>query len=227
MAERVGYRCSNPTCRRLTSRPHPTDAAEVIRAGVAAHITAASSGGARYDASLSPQQRSSIENGIWLCEVCAKEIDDAADLYTKELLRHWKQNAERSAAVAARAGPDVIAEVQAAIDLARGTLIEFAAHWQANEPLYDLPRSTMTDAEWEEENRVIIQYGISRLAAFGTEVAPLITAALTKATAVLGESDPLIKDLMREAKGGVSVNYISMRLLAHSLQKLRTILDLR
>ena len=227
MAERVGYRCSNPTCRRLTSRPHPTDAAVVIRAGVAAHITAASSGGARYDASLSPQQRSSIENGIWLCEICAKEIDDAADLYTVELLRHWKQNAERSAAVAARAGPDVIAEVQAAIDLAYGALVSFAAHWQENEPLYSLPsRSTMTDAKSEEENRAIMQYGISRLAAFSTEVAPLVTAAITKATALLGESDPLIQDLIREAKG-VAVNYISMRIVANSLQKLRTVLDLR
>jgi hypothetical protein len=71
-----------------------------------------------------------------------------------------------------------------------------------------------------------MQHSMDRLAAFGTEVAPLITAAVTKATAVLGESDPLIQDLMRHAKG-VSVNYISMRLLAHSLQKLRTILDLR
>jgi hypothetical protein len=157
----------------------------------------------------------------------AKEVDDAADLYTVELLRHWKQNAERSAAVAARAGPDVIAEVQAAIDLAYETLIAFAARWQANEPSYYGRRSTMTREELEAEYRAMVLYSTDRLAAFGTEVAPLITAALTKATAVLGESDPLIKDLMREAKGAVSVNYISMRLAAHSLQKLRTILDLR
>jgi hypothetical protein len=193
---------------------------------VAAHITAASSGGARYDASLSPQQRSSIENGIWLCETCAKEIDDAADLYTVELLRYWKQNAERSAAIAARAGPDVIAEVQAAIDLAYGALVSFAARWQANEPFFYGRRSTMTDAEWEEETRATMQHSFSRRAAFQEEVTPLIMAALVKATAVLGDSDPLIQDLMREVKA-VGVNYIAMRMFGDSLQKLRTVLDLR
>jgi hypothetical protein len=185
LAERVGYRCSNPTCRKLTSRPHPTKAAEVIRAGVAAHITAASPGGPRFDLALSPEERTSAENGIWLCETCARVIDGAAaDIYPKELLRHWRQDAERSAAVAARTGPDVIAEVQAAIDLARGTVISFAARWQADEPIY-AHRPTTTEEEWEEENRAMMQYGIGRLAAFGTEVAPLVTAAVTKAAAVL------------------------------------------
>jgi hypothetical protein len=226
MAERVGYRCSNPTCRRLTSRPHPTDAAEVIRAGVAAHITAASSGGARYDASLSPQQRSSIENGIWLCEICAKVIDDAADLYTVELLRYWKQNAERSAAVAARAGPDVIAEVQAAIDLAYGALVSFVSRWQANEPFFYGRTSTMTDAQWEAETRARRQHSLDRQAAFDAEVAPLITDTLAKATVVLGEADPVIQDLMQQAKRA-SVNYFAMRMFGDSLQRLRTVLDLR
>jgi hypothetical protein len=43
--------------------------------GVAAHITAASVGGPRYDASLKPKQRAAIENGIWLCQNCGTMID--------------------------------------------------------------------------------------------------------------------------------------------------------
>jgi len=62
-AARVGYRCSNPRCRKLTSGPK-ADSGRALSIGVAAHITAASPGGPRYDESLSAEQRSSIENAI-------------------------------------------------------------------------------------------------------------------------------------------------------------------
>jgi hypothetical protein len=39
-------------------------------------------------------QRSSIFNGIWLCQICAKAIDSDIDRYTAELLHHWKREAE-------------------------------------------------------------------------------------------------------------------------------------
>lgn len=41
LAKRVGCRCSNPSCRKLTSGPH-TDEAKAVNVGVAGHITAAS-----------------------------------------------------------------------------------------------------------------------------------------------------------------------------------------
>ena len=44
LARRVGYLCSNPSCRKPTSGPQ-TDPAKAINLGVAAHITAASLGG--------------------------------------------------------------------------------------------------------------------------------------------------------------------------------------
>ncbi|MEW6498844.1 MAG: HNH endonuclease, partial [Cyanobacteriota bacterium] len=74
LARRVGYRCSNPNCRKLTSGPQ-TDPAKAISIGVAAHITAAASGGPRFDGNLSSTERKSPENGIWLCQNCGKMID--------------------------------------------------------------------------------------------------------------------------------------------------------
>ncbi len=62
--------------------------------GVAAHITAASPGGPRYDSTLTPAQRKSGKNGIWLCQYCAKLIDNDAALFPKELILRWKGEAE-------------------------------------------------------------------------------------------------------------------------------------
>jgi len=97
LAERVAMHRSNPACRRVTSGPQENPE-KAVNLGVAAHIAAASAGGARYDASMSPLQRSAIENGIWLCQSCAKLIDSDTQKYTSGLLRNWKTTAEANAA---------------------------------------------------------------------------------------------------------------------------------
>ena len=96
LAKRVGNRCSNPGCRKRTSGPH-TEVNKALNVGVAAHITAASSGGPRYDPSLTPDERKGIGNGIWLCQSCAKLVDNDEARYTKELLCRWKLDAEQEA----------------------------------------------------------------------------------------------------------------------------------
>ncbi len=96
LAKRVGNRCSNPGCRKLTSGPHTEDE-KVLNVGVAAHVTAAASGGPRYDSSLTPEERKGIGNGIWLCQSCAKLVDNDETRYTQELLARWKLDAEQEA----------------------------------------------------------------------------------------------------------------------------------
>jgi len=96
LAKRVGNRCSNPACRKRTSGPHTEDD-KALNVGVAAHITAASPGGPRYDPSLTPEDRKSIGNGIWLCQSCAKLVDNDETRYTKESIVQWKQSAEQEA----------------------------------------------------------------------------------------------------------------------------------
>ncbi|WP_257551684.1 hypothetical protein [Sphingopyxis sp. DBS4] len=100
LAKRVGMRCSNPDCRQPTSGPDA--AGGTTNVGVAAHISAASPGGARYDETLTPEQRSDIANGIWLCQRDAKLIDDDELSFPPTLLREWKDTAEKMAALEAR-----------------------------------------------------------------------------------------------------------------------------
>ena len=96
LARRVGYRCSNPNCRKPTSGPQE-DPAKTISIGVAAHITAASPGGPRFDPTLSSGERKSPGNGIWLCQNCAKLIDSDEKRYSVSLLQEWKKLSEQAA----------------------------------------------------------------------------------------------------------------------------------
>jgi hypothetical protein len=90
---RVGSRCSNPSCQCTTSGPNAVDD-KVTCIGVAAHITAASPGGPRYNADETTEHRKSIKNGIWLCENCAKLIDVDPLIYTVYELHTWKEYTE-------------------------------------------------------------------------------------------------------------------------------------
>lgn len=96
LANRVGRKCSNPSCRKLTCGAN-TNPKKVTNIGVAAHICAAAKGGPRYDDSMTPEERKSFENGIWLCQSCSKLIDSDTARYPKELLQSWKQLAEQTA----------------------------------------------------------------------------------------------------------------------------------
>ena len=94
MAHRVGYRCSKPDCGILT-RGAASDDEGTINVGFAAHITAASLDGPRYDPNLTSDQRKHHSNGIWLCGTHAKLVDsDEAHFTVKELVS-WKRIAER------------------------------------------------------------------------------------------------------------------------------------
>ena len=96
LAHRVGLLCSNPDCRAATSGPK-SQPEKAVNVGVAAHITAASLNGPRYDPSLTDRERRSASNGIWLCQNCAKLIDSDVLLYTTAILIRWKAEAEREA----------------------------------------------------------------------------------------------------------------------------------
>ena len=85
--------CSNPSCNVLTSGPH-AQPDKAVNLGVAAHICAASPGGKRYNPNMTPEKRGGIENGIWLCQNCAKLIDSDEQKYTIELLNRWKKEQE-------------------------------------------------------------------------------------------------------------------------------------
>jgi hypothetical protein len=78
---------------------------KAVNVGVAAHITAASPGGPRYDESLPQEERRGASNAIWLCHICAKLIDSDIPRFPTDLLRKWKQDAiERAFTAIATSG---------------------------------------------------------------------------------------------------------------------------
>src|SRR5471032_2760391 len=96
LQDRTGNLCSNPGCRRPTSGPNLVPE-KATRIGIAAHITAASAGGPRYDPTLSADQRSSIHNGIWLCSNCSTLVDSDPYAYPVDILLTWRHAAEAQA----------------------------------------------------------------------------------------------------------------------------------
>lgn len=93
LAKRVGYLCSNPNCRQLTiGANEKTEKSTSI--GIAAHITAASVGGPRYDTTLTTEERCHIDNGILLCGNCSILIDKDPSKYPIDTLKQWKTDAE-------------------------------------------------------------------------------------------------------------------------------------
>lgn len=99
LAERVGYTCSFPGCGAATIGPSENHPEKVANVGIAAHIVGAGTGSKspRYDPDLGPEQRKSIENGIWMCSTHGKLIDSDEGRFPVEVLRSWKKLAEAHA----------------------------------------------------------------------------------------------------------------------------------
>jgi hypothetical protein len=97
VSRRAGFHCSNPECRKLTVGSN-TNKEKSTLIGVAAHITAASPGGPRYESSVTPEERSGLENAIWLCANCSTLVDKDPTRYTVAALRKWKDVIERDSA---------------------------------------------------------------------------------------------------------------------------------
>jgi hypothetical protein len=104
VAARAGWRCSLAECGKLTVGPSDEGPDKSTNIGEAAHICAASQGGRRYDASMTPDERSGIDNAMWLCSDHAKLIDRDEVTYTAQRLRVIKREHEAACARAVRTG---------------------------------------------------------------------------------------------------------------------------
>lgn len=98
LMERVGGLCSNPDCPKVTLGPKASDKNKSLKRGRAAHIYAAAPGGPRYNPNMTPSERKSINNAIWLCIDCADKIDTDEKKYPADLLNAWKRKTEAKAA---------------------------------------------------------------------------------------------------------------------------------
>ena len=95
IAKRAGYICSYPDCGRMTVAISPDRKTGLTMTGVAAHITAASIDGPRFDKAMSSEERKSERNGIWTCQIHGKFIDDNSSKCTTEELRRFKYQHEK------------------------------------------------------------------------------------------------------------------------------------
>jgi hypothetical protein len=220
LAARAGYRCSNLTCRRLTTRPAWQDTEGALNLGEAAHIYAASPKGPRYNASMTSDERKAIQNGIWLCKTCAKIIDSEPAAYPSEVLTVWKQHAEAGAVRDSAALVDQTGLLLADIAAARELVISFCETWERNEP------HTGFEVPFDVRTETILRYSRDRVNSYHQEVEPHVTRVLVIARHMLGSSHQAIVDLERES-AHASVNYIAMRECARMLQQLHSILELR
>ena len=154
LGKQVNWHCSRPGCVGPTVSA-TTDGNGVITLGRAAHITAAAPGGPRYDARLSPEERRSVNNGIWLCGDCANLIDADGAPFPEQTIRDWKRNAQKRAwaeLVLSRTQPgygspfgadDIAGALSLATDAARTRLdtLRRIATWPRHPILLDLKLS--------------------------------------------------------------------------------------
>lgn len=99
MAERVAWRCSFPSCGKITIGPRMGQSEEnkSLNLGEAAHIVAAAKDGPRFDKNTTRDYRRSIDNGVWMCRAHARFIDTDHKEYSVETLKLWKVQAEEQA----------------------------------------------------------------------------------------------------------------------------------
>jgi hypothetical protein len=80
----------------MTVGPSTVSPDKAVVTGRAAHVTAARKGGPRYDKTLTPEQRKSADNGLWLCADDADLVDkDSGKAFSVKQLRSWKRGAEQ------------------------------------------------------------------------------------------------------------------------------------
>jgi len=127
IAQRSGFRCAICGCQ--TEGPG-LDPGKAVSVGDAAHITAASPRGPRYNADLTTEQRTDADNGLWACKNHHWIIDHDAERYTVADLvsrkRRAEDRAQRLQGIEAAHG----AELAASIIAARDTSDRMIAQWR-------------------------------------------------------------------------------------------------
>ncbi|MEG4453099.1 HNH endonuclease [Microcoleus sp. N9_A3] len=83
--------CQNAACNRLTG--YSTSDGKCRRIAEAAHVLPSGTAGPRAQTipSFPHLELSGVENGIWLCRICHKMIDDDPAAYPATLLFEWKE----------------------------------------------------------------------------------------------------------------------------------------
>ncbi|CAI9398379.1 hypothetical protein ANOBCDAF_00003 [Pleomorphomonas sp. T1.2MG-36] len=180
LAGRAGHRCS--ICKTPTTGPSDESPASFMNVGIASHITAAApgQGARRYDSSLTPEQRSDIDNGIWLCRSCDGIVDRDAVRFPPETLKRIRRDHTEFARLGTRVetevgliaiGPNIVAGGQVVRFNASGIVLHLAFFLQGSaEDLFSFVRHF--DAQPALSRYVLLsELGLGGLLAEAPEVA--------------------------------------------------------
>lgn len=188
IARRSGYRCAFPNCRRLTIMPNPEDTALSVSTGIGAHICGAAPGGPRYDPSMTPEERASVANGIWLCGACSMVVDRLPDAFPVDTLRYWKQNAERSASRDAQLTAYDIDGLIAEIDKLYHDMLSFVQESNVGMSIIDWKQG------WQDR---ALGRSVQWNHIYLTEIHPHVITILDRISVALGRPS-LMEDLRRD-----------------------------
>ena len=93
--KRAGGKCCR--CFAPTFGPVSNNPTKSVNIGQGAHIAAAAPGGPRYDSRMTPEERASAANGMWMCSNCHDIIDRDVDAFPTAELKRMKREAEKKA----------------------------------------------------------------------------------------------------------------------------------
>jgi hypothetical protein len=198
IAMRVNWHCSNPTCGKYTIKPHSTDPTKYDILGDAAHINAASPNGPRPNKNMTKEEREHENNGIWLCQRCARIIDREPDWATEELLLSWKKDSELRA-LNNSIDEDKKQLIIDGIDIAINELNKFLDDYELNDPYhiyctYDASGNAIISNKisFDEYNILSNEYASAMLRKYDKNVLPSIREILFKCRSVLGDSNKIV-----------------------------------
>ena len=222
LLHRAGGRCSNPDCRKLTSKPDPTNERSFINLGIASHITGASEGGPRFDPDLSSDQRTDVNNGIWLCNNCAKMVDSSEPTYTVTTLRKWKQDAEQKAARDASSTSQEIETLLSSMEEVSQDILEYT-HTRR---IHDTTGPFADGEDFGEYSRKIINYSSESRNLFERNYHGKVADIIRRCEAILNPDNQALEE-SRKTLSFASTNLLGMEMMAKRILELSNELLLR
>lgn len=199
-----------------------------IRTGVAAHITAASPKGPRYDENMTQEERSNVGNGVWMCQICARVIDIAPNVYTVEFLRAIKVDAEKRAARATFA-EDEISKLVIELQDFRDNLLAFITQQAIDEPEREWAPEGDEEARsraWRIHVEESKRHYERNKNLYESLIGPQIMALLPRLAPIFGRSDPFYLELEERAEHS-AINRLAQKDLARYISSCISLLELR
>ncbi|MGW1068986.1 hypothetical protein ACWD4F_31285 [Streptomyces aureus] len=171
---------------------------------------------------MSPEERKSPENAIWLCLSCSKVIDASPDAFTVDGLLAWKRNAEMVAVRDSKVTADHVGTLLVEIEAARIELLRFCSYWQSVDPLNEWP----SRLPFEEMTEKLLQHSRLRTAAYHEDMVPRVSAVLSAVQLILGSDNEEVENLASVFEYA-ETNYLTMMDCAKALQKVKELVAMR